>query len=103
MNKPRKIIPHTLGHKTAWLTMGRPRKYPKGHPKNPFGNKGLHFRCYVRNCEVNHGFYDCPICKSKGKKRVMDESEKKDGICGDCGLHRAFTSGKLGNGLLVER
>jgi len=83
------IIPHTPEHKADWIYYGRPRKYPKGHIKNPFGNP-MRFRCEISNCEVNHGAWDCPICKLKGEKRVMDTYEKEQGHCGDCGLALAF-------------
>jgi len=94
------IVKHTKEHRSGWVSSS------KWCPDcNKFiGDKGLlAFVCEEWYCEVNHGGYDCPICKEKGFRRVMDESEKERGHCGDCGLELLFTSGKLGNGTMVVK
>jgi len=81
------IIKHKKEHDANWISSinwcDTCKKYN--------GKKGLlQFVCKELNCEVNHGGYDCPICKNKGFRRVMDEKEKERGICGDCGLNKLF-------------
>lgn len=90
------MIKHEESHRAMWIGGGNKTS------EHPFGDP-IAFVCNEWHCEVNHGGYDCPSCKKRGYRRVMDSHEKADGICGDCGLSQAFTSGKFGNGLMIER
>lgn len=95
-----KTIKHTEGHRAGWVSSVNWCPDCKKFQ----GEEGLlQFVCEEWYCEVNHGGYDCPRCKEKGHRRVMDEFEKVRGCCGDCALQEAFISGKLGNGLMIKK
>ena len=79
-----KIVHHTKEHRAMWIGGGNETK------EHPFGDP-IQFVCSEWNCEINHGGYDCPRCKEKGFRRVMDVTEKKRGYCGDCGLKQLMT------------